>query len=162
MLIRTEFELACSADVAWHAVHSPRQAAALYSPLVRMVAPEGMPDHFRSGDRVTVRMTLFGLLPLGRQIIDVEDDCPAGPAGEPRTMRDRGGPISGPLALLSGWRHEMTLRRSPRRANHTLWRDELTISGGAAILFWPVLALMWRWRQRKLTRMAKTWNSGAD
>lgn len=159
MRIQTEFEVASTVDATWEALHSPQEAAGLYSPLVQMVAPWGMPDRFQSGDRVIVRMRLFGLVPLGAQLIHIEDEWPGKFAGDPRTMRDQGGPLTGPLVLLESWRHEITIQHSPHHPDRTVWRDELTIGGIAAAAFWPVLELMWRWRQRKLKRISSTWNA---
>lgn len=155
MRILVEFEMDCPAEVAWEALHSPRIVAELYAPLIRLVGLASMPERFADGDRFRVAMKVFGVVPLGSQIIVIDDVRSPQFGGDARTMRDIGRPLTGPLALLSGWRHEMTVWTS--RSGQAVWHDELTISGVFAPLFWPVLAVMWRWRRSKLVRLARDW-----
>jgi hypothetical protein len=174
MKIRVVFGIDCSADAAWAAVHLPRVAASLYAPLLEM-SSEGMPDRLASGDKVRVSLRLFGLVPLGSQSIVIEDRYAStasegfGPndahrawtsSGDARTMVDAGRPLSGPLALLAGWNHEIAISSAPgsgATAPGAVWHDELTIHGVVAPFFWPVLAMMWNWRKHKLKRLARTW-----
>lgn len=153
--ISIDFKLDCSTDAAWDALHSPKVAAQLYSPLIRMVAVDDFPNRFESGDTVSVSMRLFGLIPVGSQTIKIEDKISSLATGSARTMVDAGKPTSGPLALLKGWHHEITI--SPSSSLDSRWHDELTITGALSPLFWPVLATMWLWRKHKLKRLSAQW-----
>ena len=153
--MRTQFAVQCSADTAWSAVHSPDVAARLYAPLIVMRPEHDFPERFGPGARASVRLRLWGRLPIGSQLISIEDSEAEDGTAEGRTMHDVGGPLSGPLALLSGWHHRITIL--PVTARGAVWRDELTISGAWAPLCWPALAVMWQWRRRRLERLARSW-----
>lgn len=157
MRIRTQFAVACSADTAWDAVHSPAVAAGLYAPLLVMSPERRFPDRFTTGDRVRVRLRLWGVVPLGSQRIVIEDSASEDGTAGGRTMHDVGRPLTGPLALLAGWHHRITIL--PVTARGAIWRDELTISGAFAPLCWPVFAVMWRWRRARLERRARSWEA---
>lgn len=157
MLIHTETELACTADAAWEAVHSPSVVAELYAPVLRMRAEGGFPERFSTGDRRIVRLLAFDRVTLGTQLIHIEDDVPAPSEPGTRAMRDRGRPLTGPLARLTRWQHQMTIRPSRTHPDRAVWRDELSISGAAALWFGPVLTVMWRVRQWKIRRLARAW-----
>ena len=157
MRIRTEFEADCPPDVAWRALHDPSVAAELYAPILIMRPERAFPDALATGTELRARLRGFGVLPVGAQLIRITDvPAPSG-ADWPRTMRDHGEPLSGPLALLATWRHEITISRSRASEHRAVWTDELHISGAFAPLFTPVLAVMWRWRGRKLRRLARSW-----
>lgn len=156
VIIQTIFPIACSADTAWHAAHSPAAAAVLYRPLLQMSPVEGtMPMRFETGSQVDVTLRLLGIIPVGSQRIVIEDFDPARFPPGSRSMRDGGRPLCGPLALLSGWNHEITVW--PMGPSAAVWHDELTISGGFAPLLGLGLRLMWHWRRAKLRRLARTW-----
>ncbi len=156
--IRIVFSAACTVDAAWDALHDPTVASELYAPLLQMRPERPLPARFASGEEVRVAIRLFGALPSGAQLIRIEDESPSRGCAGARTMRDTGRPLAGPLALLAGWNHEITVR--PSREG-TAWHDELTILGWFAPLFFPVLAAMWRWRRFKLLQLAQTWTGGA-
>ncbi|MCW2289926.1 hypothetical protein EDF60_2804 [Leucobacter luti] len=158
--IRVKILLDCDSDSAWRALHDPTVAAQLYAPILRMAPVRGaLPEAFVSGTRLLVRIRLLGVVPLGRQLIVIEDATPGelGPAH--RTMRDIGHPVSGPLALLRGWHHEMTVQSDAH--GRTIWLDELTVAGGAALICAPVLWVTWRWRGRRLRSLARYWGDPA-
>mgnify|MGYP003397270806 FL=1 len=157
MLIRTETELMCTADAAWEAVHSPAVASELYAPVLRMRAEGGFPVRFSTGDRRTVRLLAFDRVTLGTQLIHIEDHLPGQSAPGARVMRDRGRPLTGPLARLARCQHQMTILPSPTHADRAIWRDELSIAGASALWFGPVLTVMWRVRQWKIRRLARAW-----
>lgn len=162
MQICVEFPIACSADSAWNAAHTTAVAAKLYRPMLHMTAdggsfPDGgsLPERFTSGDEVRVSLRFFGIVPLGSQLISIEDvDRPQFPA-HARTMRDAGRPLTGPLALLTGWNHEMTVW--PTARGTAVWHDELRIRGFFAPVFALALWPMWQWRKAKLRRLANAW-----
>ena len=157
MRIRTEFEAPCTAEAAWRALHDPLVVGALYAPLLAMTPRGEFPEALTTGSEVRVRLAAFGVVPVGEQAIRITDLLPTDPDGWPRTMRDHGEALSGPLSGLTEWRHEMTISRSRASAHRAVWTDELHIAGPTAPLFRPGLALMWRWRGRKLRRLAADW-----
>lgn len=171
MLIRTECTLDCSPDAAWDALHRPEVAAQLYAPALQMRPSEAFPIRFATGDRRTVELRLLGRWRLGTQLIEIEDWVPtdpgtsegaettddAEPGASARAMRDRGRPLSGPLAALTLWQHQITILPAP--GSRAVWRDELSVGGAAAALFGPVLWLMWRVRRWKIRRLARSWDA---
>ncbi|MEJ6488606.1 hypothetical protein PQI23_02580 [Leucobacter sp. USCH14] len=157
MRIRTEFEADCPPDVAWRALHDPSVAAELYAPILVMQPERAFPETLTTGTEMRARLRGLGVLPVGVQLIRITDVAAPSGADWPRTMRDHGEPLSGPLALLDTWRHEITISRSRASDHRAVWTDELRIGGAFAPLFRPALAVMWRWRGRKLRRLARNW-----
>lgn len=155
LVIRLDFVVDQNLEVVWRGLRSPAAAASIYAPLFRMDPVEPAPELWESGMATTVSLKLLGVLPLGRSVIktflrEVEH------AGVTvRVLRDGGGPITGPMSLLSGWNHQMAV--SPEPDGRTRWRDRLEISGPAALLFWPALWLTWQWRRPKIKRSVLTW-----
>lgn len=159
MRILLKLVLDCDADAAWRALHSPRAVAELYGPLVGLdpMAAEGLPGTFDSGADVPVRMTLGGAVPLGAQLIHVSDRSVDASGGSVRILRDSGIPLTGPLASLDVWDHQMAVSPAPGDPAKTLWRDRLVIGGPAAVVLWPVLWAVWQWRGVRLRQLAPTW-----
>ena len=157
MRVRTQGTVAGSTGGAGAAVLSAAVAAGLYAPLLVMSPERRFPDRFTTGDRIRVRLRLWGVVPLGSQRIEIEDSASEDGTAGGRTMHDVGRPLTGPLALLAGWHHRITIL--PVTARGAIWRDELTISGAFAPLCWPVFAVMWRWRRARLKRRARSWEA---
>lgn len=157
MRIRTEFTAVCSPAVAWRALHDPHVAAALYAPLLVMDPVTPMPERLVTGSYARVRLRAFGFVPVGTQEIRITDQAPDASESCPRTMRDHGRPLSGPLAALTHWQHEITISSSAYDPERAVWSDELRIGGAWARAFRLPLALMWRWRGHKLRRLARNW-----
>lgn len=157
MQIRTVVPMECSANIAWRAVHDPAVATKLYWPLLQMRAKFGaqLPQAFVSGSQVDVALYFFGRFCVGSQRITIEDLPQDKFAPGTRTMRDAGMPLSGPLALLKYWNHEISI--CPTRFHTAIWKDELTIGGIFAPVFFVLLQPMWHWRGTKLRRLARHW-----
>ena len=130
MRIMLKLVLDCDADAAWRALHSPRAVADLYGPFVELapMAGEGLPLRLEPGADVPVRI-----------------------------FRDSGIPLTGPLAALDVWDHQMAVSPAPGDPSRTLWRDRLVIGGAAAAPLWPVLWATWQWRGARLKALAPTW-----
>jgi hypothetical protein len=89
-------------------------------------------------------------------------DCPPGAAwnairfGEShgrRIFEDRGGPLTGPLTIITRWRHRMVIATWPD--GRTLFRDRLEFSAGILTPFvWIGFWAFWQWRARGLVRLA--------
>ncbi|MGC0368516.1 hypothetical protein [Microbacterium sp. SLBN-111] len=157
MRILLKFEIDCDPDAAWRALHSPRAVAELYGPLLDVETLEEAPTSFSSGDDVPVQMRAVGVFPVGRQLISVADRETSDGNGRVRVFRDWGVPLTGPLAALDVWDHQMAVSAAPGDPNRTLWRERLTIGGAAAPALWPGLWAMWQWRAARIRALAPTW-----
>lgn len=187
MRIDLRFTIDCDPDAAWRAVHSPAVAAQLYGSLMQLEPLTPLPERFGAtpGDdaagettaesaaesaaetaeetaaeaEVEVQLRLAGLLPIGRQVICVRDETWGTGASLVRTMHDEGRPLSGPLALLTGWHHRMTITPVPGEPNRAIWRDRLAFGGPVALVAWPVMWITWAWRAQRIRKLAPSWRS---
>lgn len=174
MLIDLRFAIPCTPDAAWEAVHRPAVAADLYGPLLQLRPCGEFPARFTDGDAVEVEMRVWGRIPVGRQVIRVRDEVHLGYGGSDgevdahgshrsdgapavRTMHDEGHPVAGPLALVNGWHHRMTITAHPSRPGTAVWRDRLEFHGAWAPLVWPVLRATWAWRGWRIRAAAASW-----
>lgn len=159
MRILLKLVIDCDADAAWRAVHSPRAVAELYGPLMDMspLDPDGLPTIWEPGDDAPVQLALAGIVPMGRQLIHFSERTVQDANGPVRIFRDSGIPLTGPLASLDVWDHQMAISPAPGDPTRTLWRDRLTIGGPAAFALWPMLWATWQWRGARITAMAQTW-----
>lgn len=151
MRIHLKLVLDCSPDAAWRALRDPVVFRAVSWPLTTFTSlePGGFPELWGPGEH-PVRGRAFGLLPMGDQIIDIS--FPPAPPGV-RWVRDSGRGLSGPLALVTSWRHTMAV--SATADNRTLYRDELVFGAGALTpLLVPVFWAFWQWRGTRLKRLA--------
>jgi len=159
MRILLKLELDCTADAAWRALHSPRAVTELYGPLLDM-APmaASLPTSFEPGADVPVEIRALGLLPVGQQLIHASDRHTEDANGPVRIFRDSGIPLTGPLAALDVWDHQMAVSPLPGDPSKTLWRDRLTIGGIAAVPLWPMLWAAWQYRGIRLRALAPSWS----
>lgn len=149
--------LDCDADAAWRALHSPAAVSELYGPLLQMTPMAGaLPSALEHGADVPVRLGALGVA-VGEQLIHVTDRLTEDGHGEVRIMRDSGIPLTGPLATLDVWDHQMAVAPHPDDPSKTLWRDRLVIGGPTAAALWPALWATWQWRGARLRRLAPTW-----
>lgn len=148
----------CDADAAWRALHSPRAVAELYGPLLQLepLAAGGLPTRLEPGADIPVRMRAAGIA-LGDQLIHVSDRAASSADGPVRIMRDSGIPLTGPLAALDVWDHQLAVAPAPGDPARTLWRERLVIGGAAAPALWPVLWAVWQWRGARIRALAPTW-----
>ncbi|MEV7693860.1 hypothetical protein AB0N73_11090 [Microbacterium sp. NPDC089189] len=156
MRILLKFVIDCDPDAAWRALHSPRAVAEIYGPFLDMQPLTALPPTWESGDEVAVGLFAGGLIPVGTQLIAATDRTVSEPAGEVRIFRDSGMPLTGPLAALDVWDHQMAI--SPTPDGRTLWRDRLVIGGRAAPALWPLLWATWQWRGARIRALAPTWS----
>lgn len=159
MRILLKFVIDCDPDAAWRALHSPRAVAELYGPFVDLapMAPEGLPTTWRPGDDVPVELAALGAIPLGQQLIHVSERFALEPPGKVRIFRDSGIPLTGPLASLDVWDHQMAVSPAPGQPGKALWRDRLVIGGPTAAALWPLLWAIWQWRGARIRALAPTW-----
>ncbi|MFT4211401.1 MAG: hypothetical protein QM626_05960, partial [Microbacterium sp.] len=154
MRVLLRFTVDIDPDAAWRALHSPRALAELYGPLLELEPLTAPPTSWSSGQDAAVRMTAGGV-PFGTQLIAVTDRTVPGPAGDVRILRDAGAPLTGPLAALDVWDHQIAVSAAP--GDRTLWRERLVIGGRAAPLLWPSLWATWQWRARRIRALAPGW-----
>lgn len=162
MRILLKFTIDTDADAAWRALHSPTVLAEIYGPFLtvepldpaeaEVVAVD--PDPRRSA---AVQLGLLGRVPLGRQLISVSDRTRTLGGQTVRILRDSGIPLTGPLASLDVWDHQMAVSPDPDDPTRTLWRDRLVVGGPTAALLWPSLWLTWQWRACRIRRLARSW-----
>lgn len=159
MRILLKLVIDCDADAAWRALHSPRAVAELYGPLLNMapLRPNAMPTAWESGTELAVQLAVAGVVPVGRQRIHASDRYTDDANGPVRIFRDSGMPLTGPLALLDVWDHQMAIAPAPGDPSKTLWRDRLVIRGALAPALWPMLWATWQWRGARIRALAPTW-----
>ncbi|KAA9133921.1 hypothetical protein F6J84_01990 [Microbacterium caowuchunii] len=156
MRILLKFTVDCDPDAAWRALHSPRAVAEIYGPLMDMRPLSALPAAWEPGDDVAMELTLGGIH-LGSQLITVSERTVQEPEGTVRIFRDSGVPLTGPLASLDVWDHQMAVSPAPGDPGRTLWRDRLVIAGRSAPALWPVLWGAWQWRAARIRALAPTW-----
>ena len=152
--ILLKLELDCTPDVAWKAIRSPAVLERVSFPLTAFTSLEagGFPEIWQGGDH-HVLVKAFGVADVGTQNIGISFPKPRNGA---RIMRDSGPPLSGPLATLTRWQHQLAVSALPD--GRTLYRDQLRFSAGAAtLLVWPMLWAFWQWRGYRMRRLAPTW-----
>ncbi len=113
MRIMLKFVIDIDPDAAWRALHSPAALAELYGPLVRLAPLTPLPTSWSTGDEAVVGLSFGGMLPLGRQLIDPGDVIRDVGGQRVRILRDTGIPLSGPLAALDVWDHQIAVSPAP-------------------------------------------------
>jgi len=152
MHVQFKLVLRCSPDAAWRAVRSPSVFAEVSHPLVQFepIGGGGFPVEWDEGSHPVHARALYGLVDAGTQDIDLSFRT----LGEVRIFEDHGGPLTGPLAVVTRWRHRMAISTGPRSGT-TLLRDRLEFSAGPLTpLVWIGFWLFWQWRARGLIRLA--------
>ncbi len=154
MRIVLKLVLDCSPDAAWRAVRSPAVFRAVSAPLVAFVSlePGGFPTSWPAGKH-SVRATALGVFAAGTQVIDIS--FPPRP-DDVRVVRDTGGALDGPLAVVTKWRHSMAISAAPD--GRTLYRDRLVFEAGLLTLpIWLFYWGFWQWRAFRLKKLAPGW-----
>lgn len=162
MRILLKLTLDTDADAAWRALHSPTVLAEMYGPFVTVdpldpAEAEAVAGSLDPRASTGVRLRLLGVIPLGRQLIAVSDRRLSHGGATVRILRDSGIPLTGPLAALDVWDHQLAVAPVSGDPTRTLWRERLVIGGPTAALFWPSLWLTWQWRARRIRRLARHW-----
>ncbi len=150
MRIQLSFRVGCSADEAWEVLTSPEAVARAYAPVMALRPEHPLPGRWRDGDEVVVGLRAFGLVPVGRQLIAIRTRR----SGATRILEDAGRPLSGPLAVVTSWRHRMAT--TPLPDGTSLYRDRLDVSAGLATpVVWFALWLVWRLRGLRVRGMMR-------
>lgn len=156
MRVQLKLVLDAPPDAVWAALKSPSVLAEVAHPFFSFepLSPRGLPRVWTPGEHPVAASVLWGMFPVGEQVIDIRFR----ERGAVRIVEDDGGPVSGPLAVVTGWRHRMAVSAAP--GGGTLYRDRLDISAGVLTpVVWFGAWLFWQWRGFRLSRLAPTWHS---
>lgn len=161
MRIELRFEIDCDADAAWESLHDPLVVSSLYEPALQIVSPTPLPLRWNdSGETsVEVRLLMFGRVPVGRQIIDIHDEWQGEGASLVRTIHDRGRATGGPLRLLQGWHHRMSVWSVAGDPARSVWLDRVEFHGPVAVFAWPLMRVVWGLRAHRIRRLARSWHT---
>jgi hypothetical protein len=166
MRIVLKLVLDCDADAAWRAVRSPTVFQRVSAPVMVFSSLDegGFTEVWSEGEHV-VAARLLGVLPAGRQLIDIRtEQRPAlathgrhADASPVRIVHDTGRGLTWPLTLTTSWHHEMAI--SATGDGRSLYRDRLRFSAGAltpvmAVAYW----VFWQWRGLAIRRLAREWS----
>ena len=154
MRILLKLELDCTPDAAWDSIRSPEVFRAVSFPFTTFSSLEdgGFPEQWSEGKHL-LSVRALGLVDVGRQSVDLRF---IERADGVRVVRDTGEGVSGPLSLVTRWRHEMAVSALPD--GRTLYRDQLRFSAGRLTLpMWLVYWAFWQWRAFGIRRLAATW-----
>lgn len=163
MHVQLKIVLACTPDAAWRALRSPAVFSEVSAPLLRFEPLDGeppFPEEWDAGPHPVHVRALLGLLDAGTQNIDVSFRR----RGTARIFEDAGGPLTGPLTIVTRWRHRMAIAAGPTPGT-TLFRDRLEFSAGLLTpAVWVGFWAFWQWRGRALARLASGFDRrfGAD
>lgn len=145
MIVHLSTILPAPADACIAAVMTPALLRHIASPLVRFepVAPTGWPARWTPGP-FPVRMKLFGLLPLGEQVIDIS--LPSAAPGR-FALRD-----NGHSRWIPRWDHLITIEAVGSATRYT---DRVEIEAGWRTPFvWLFARLFYAHLQRRWCRLA--------
>jgi len=157
MRVQLKLVLDAPPDAVWAALKSPSVLAEVAHPFFTFdpLSPRGLPRVWTEGEHPVAASVLWGVIPVGEQVIDIRFRT----RGDVRIVEDDGGPVSGPLAIVTRWRHRMAV--SATTDGRTLYRDRLDIGAGLLTpLAWLGAWLFWQWRAFQLTRLAPRWRDG--
>jgi hypothetical protein len=147
--IRASCELKAPAETVWTWLHDPNVRAGVTEPVVRVhpIEPKAFPEEFVPAQYV-VGMKLFGVLPLGRQAMNLHHPPPEPGEPLPRyVLHDQG---TGDMAAL--WDHLVTVEPEGRTSCRVI--DRLRVEAGSMtplVALWARIYLrMWHARLRAL------------
>jgi hypothetical protein len=156
MRVQLRFEIDAYPDEVWAMLHDPLALGQVVAPLLTVdpVGHRRFPPTWTPGDHL-VRLRLFGILTVGDQKIRLSMSRRAGA----RILEDSGGPVSGPLNIVTSWRHRMAV--APAAGGRTLYRDRLDISAGVLTPFvWLGSWVLWQYRAAGIRRVVASRRQG--
>lgn len=152
--------IACPPDAAWALLTTPAGMRSVAAPLLdfRSLEPGGFPARWPEGSH-TVELLAFGVLPVGRQTVDISFERRGDARTGTRIVHDTGQALSWPLTLTTRWHHRMAVSGTP--GGSTLFRDELRFSAGVLTpVLWLGYWVFWQWRLRGIIRLAREAGAG--
>lgn len=154
MRVQLKLVLDAPPDAVWAALRSPSVLSEVAHPFFSFepLSPRGLPRYWTEGEHPVLARAFWAIVPVGEQTIDIRTR----ERRDVRILEDRGGPVSGPLSIITRWRHRMAV--SPAADGRTLYRDRLDISAGLLTpLVWIGTWAFWQWRAFQLVRLAPGW-----
>ena len=143
--------LPIAAEDLWRAVHDPQTLVRVVAPLLELkpLEPKIFPDEFAPATYV-VSVKAFGVLPLGRQAINISHPAPEPGETLPRyVLHDKG---SGDLAHI--WDHRITIEPLSKTACRL--SDVVEVEAGVLTPFVALLArILFRHRHARLAALTK-------
>ncbi len=156
MRILLKLVLDCTPDAAWDAIRTPRGMQQVSAPFATFesLEPAGFPESWSAGEH-PVRISSFGLVPVGDQIIGISYPDRG---DHVRLQVDNGRGLSGPLTLVTRWEHSIAI--SSAANGRTLYRDRLVFEAGPiAPLLWLGYWALWQWRGARMRSLARGWKT---
>ena len=150
MKVELSTTLHSPADQVWRRVQRPALLSWVAPPLVRfnLIQPTTLPEEWEDGE-VRASMRLFGVLPMGGQVIRVRREEEQEGEQPARYLVDMG-----EGDLVKTWHHR--IRVVPERAGTTHYTDSVVVEAGALTLFvWMFAQVFYRHRQRRLRALAR-------
>lgn len=150
MKVELSTTLKAPAEQVWRWVQRPALLHWVAAPLVRFrpIQPTTLPEVWEDGE-VRVSMLIFGVLPMGTQVIRIHRE--EGLAGDrsARSLVDMG-----EGDLVKAWHHR--IRVVPESAGTTHYTDSVVVEAGPPTLFvWMFAQVFYRHRQRRLRDLAR-------
>jgi hypothetical protein len=162
MKVERSTRLRAEPERVWQQVNRPAALQYVARPLLSFepVDPPAFPDTWQPRE-YRVRLKLFGLIPMGWQIMGVEfpdDDRAVDEARFPRHLRDNGRGL-----LIRRWDHRISIDADASGgARMTRYTDRVDIDAG--VLTAPVALfarVFYAHRQRRWRRLLSTRNDGS-
>ncbi|MBK9371005.1 MAG: hypothetical protein IPN01_32725 [Deltaproteobacteria bacterium] len=150
MKIELSTTLQAPADQVWRWVQRPALLNWVAAPLVkfRPIQPTTLPEVWADGE-VRVSLLLFGVLPVGSQVIRVHREEEQEGEQSARYLVDMG-----EGDLVKTWHHR--IRVVPERPGTTHYTDSVVVEAGPLTLFvWMFAQVFYRHRQRRLRELAR-------
>lgn len=140
-------------DTAWEMLHTPAVFKSVSSPftMFKENPHHPLPERFVPNTDYTVKVFAGGIIPLGTQIIRLEDTLVS---PNRRHTTDVGHGVSGMLGMLTHWRHQMSLESLDN--GQTQFSDQLTVNASwQTPVLWVGFSVFWRWRALRLRQIAR-------
>ncbi len=149
MIVKRSMLLPCPAEQSYAEVLTSRLLVYVASPLVCFIPiePESLPVRWEDKEYL-VSMRLFGLLPLGRQVISISRRDLSSEVGHfYRELRD-----NGHGALILKWDHLITIEAA---AQGCIYTDRVEVQAGLLTPFvWLFVWIFYRHRQCRWKALA--------
>ena len=138
--IRTQLNI--PAKKAWELAKQSKTLVYVCRGLLGFTGSSEFPDHWKEGDTINTRLTLFGLIPVWKHSIhfqSISDDLMV------IYTEEKGG-------IVRSWNHEIKFEELDQ--NTCLYTDSVDIKAGLFTpLIWAYANLLYRYRQRRWKKL---------
>ncbi|MBI3794947.1 MAG: hypothetical protein HY280_09515 [Nitrospinae bacterium] len=149
MIFQHSVNVDCAPETLAEKIKSPRVLAYVSWPVLGIVPVEpAVPPEMFLEQKYLVKLRLFGLIPIGWQVIDVSCRHLSAEKGKFWfELRD-----NGHGQMISKWDHTITITQN---GAGTLYKDRIEIKAGFLTPFvWVFASVLYRHRQRRLCKLA--------